>query len=675
MDLVGKVLGNRYEIIKKIGVGGMATVYKARCNVLNRYVAIKVLREEYITDSEFIKRFNSEAQAAGSLAHQNIVSIYDVANEDNVYYIVMELIMGKTLKEIIDTDGVLSWKWSANIAIQIAKALEVAHKNNVIHRDIKPHNIIITEEGVAKVTDFGIARAVSNATITAFGSTMGSVHYFSPEHAKGGYTDAKSDIYSLGVVLYEMLTGKVPFDADTPVSIALKHMQEEPIEPMKLNVKIPKPLNDIIMRAMKKEPNERYMIASEMISDLNEVLKNPETDVVKMVENSDYAKTQRISTAEIEQRANQSRRAKQQENKSFFEKNKFIKFGLIIIALIAIFMGSIFAGYNIIKASKPKEVAIPNLVGLTQDEAQSQLLELNLKYIVTEEKYDDETEAGVIMQQTPKFAENFMVLEESTVEVVVSKGKEIVIVPKIVGEKLETAIAMLEEKGLEVKFIEQNDEKVEQGYVISQEPAADVEVAGKSVVTIYVSKGINMVTVPDVLGKTEKDARKLIEEAGLTLVAVVSEEDTTKEDNVIIKQTLQAGDQVEEKTEITLTLNSLPQLKTGTVSADVDSFTGFSAELAKWKEENANIVVEEGETAPVAPTPENVEVTIKVTSQGVEETIYKKDIPENTTNITATFQGVGTVTIKLYVAGVLEKQEMLNLNQEDPKLVISGEYR
>ena len=225
MGLEGRLLGNRYEIIEQIGNGGMATVYKAKCHVLNRYVAVKVLRDEFTTDEEFIKRFNTEAQAVASLTHPNIVSVYDVGHEGNLYYIVMELIKGRTLKEIIVSEGALAWKWCVNVAIQIASALETAHKNNIIHRDIKPHNIIITEDGMAKVTDFGIAKAVSNSTITAFGTTMGSVHYFSPEHAKGGITDAKSDLYSLGVVMYEMLTGKLPFDADTPVSVALKHLQ------------------------------------------------------------------------------------------------------------------------------------------------------------------------------------------------------------------------------------------------------------------------------------------------------------------------------------------------------------------------------------------------------------------------------------------------------------------
>ncbi len=272
---------------------GIAIVYKAKDVVLNRNVAVKVLRDEFTTDNEFIRRFETEAQSAARLTHPNIVSIYDVGVENGIYYIVMELIQGKTLKEIIvEENGPLPWKWSINVAMQIAAALDMAHRNNIIHRAIKPHNIIITEDGVAKVTDFGIAKAVSNSTITAFGTTIGSVHYFSPEHARGGYTDAKSDIYSLGVVMYEMLTGKVPFDADTPVSVALKHMQEEPIPPIELNPNIPEPVNKIILKALKKEPMQRYQTSMELLQDLKEALKNPDGDFVE--ENYDVtARTQK----------------------------------------------------------------------------------------------------------------------------------------------------------------------------------------------------------------------------------------------------------------------------------------------------------------------------------------------------------------------------------------------
>src|SRR5574344_1435414 len=357
MKLEGTVLGNRYEIIEKIGTGGMATVYKARCKILNRYVAVKVLREEYTTDEEFIRRFNSEAQSAASLSHPNIVSIYDVGQEYNIYYIVMELVQGKTLKQIISKEGKLPWKWSVNIAIQIASALEAAHKNNIVHRDIKPHNIIITEDGIAKVADFGIAKAVSNSTITAFGTTIGSVHYFSPEHARGGYTDAKSDLYSLGVVMYEMLTGKVPFDADTPVSIALKHMQEEPVTPMKLNQSIPFAINQIILKAMKKDTNERYQSATEMLKDLSMALKNPNGDFVETNDESDESYTKQIpiiNNAEI--KYNNSNRTKRpqtrmQKIKCFFEDNPKFKIIAVVAAFILIPLIALFLTIGIANSS------------------------------------------------------------------------------------------------------------------------------------------------------------------------------------------------------------------------------------------------------------------------------------------------------------------------------------
>ena len=321
MNLEGKVLGGRYEIINKIGNGGMATVYRATDLVLKRYVAVKILRDEFTTDEEFIRRFETEAQSAARLTHPNIVSIYDVGVDNGVYYIVMELIQGKTLKEIIvEERGPLPWKWSVNVAIQIASALEMAHKNNIIHRDIKPHNIIITEDGIAKVTDFGIAKAVSNSTITAFGTTIGSVHYFSPEQAKGGYTDAKSDIYSLGVVMYEMLTGKVPFDADTSVSVALKHMQEDPVPPMEINPNIPKAVNDIILKAMQKEPMARYQTATAMLRDLAQALKNPDGEFVEK-EDLDDGLTRRMDAITDDMAKNAKSSNKKKKNKVSFNRH------------------------------------------------------------------------------------------------------------------------------------------------------------------------------------------------------------------------------------------------------------------------------------------------------------------------------------------------------------------
>jgi len=422
MNLVGKVIGNRYEILEKIGEGGMATVYKARCNILKRYVAVKVLREEFITDEEFIKRFNTEAQSAASLTHPNIVSIYDVGHEENIYYIVMELVQGKTLKEIITQDGVLPWKWSVNIAIQIASALETAHKNNIVHRDIKPHNIIITEDGIAKVTDFGIAKAVSNSTITAFGTTIGSVHYFSPEHARGGYTDAKSDIYSLGVVMYEMLTGRVPFDADTPVSIALKHMQEKAIEPIKLNPSIPLVINKIIMKAMEKDISIRYQNATEVLKDLSMAIKDPEGNFVKSnAENMQY--TQRIPVLGEDEKT-QTRQDDKKNKKDSKKRSKSSKIWITILVVIIVALIP-FAGFYgaqmFIEAGQPKDVELPNLVGKTLEQAQSQMLNTTL-VLESKEAYDDEIEAGKIISQQPEYEAGKTIKENETVTVVVSRG-------------------------------------------------------------------------------------------------------------------------------------------------------------------------------------------------------------------------------------------------------------
>jgi serine/threonine protein kinase len=272
------VLGNRYELIEKIGGGGMALVYKARCRLLNRFVAVKILREEFTGDEEFVKRFEIEAQSAASLSHPNIVPIYDVGNENNIFYIVMEYIDGITLKEYIVRNGPLDWKDAVRIAIQICSAIEHAHSKQIIHRDIKPQNILMTQDGIAKVTDFGIARAVTSSTITMVGSTIGSVHYFSPEQARGGYIDEKSDLYSLGIIMYEMITGKMPFDGESPVAIALKHIQDKPIQPIDLNKDIPRALNDIIMKAIKKEQSGRYQTATEMSEDLYRVFKEPNGD-------------------------------------------------------------------------------------------------------------------------------------------------------------------------------------------------------------------------------------------------------------------------------------------------------------------------------------------------------------------------------------------------------------
>lgn len=629
MDLEGKILGNRYEIIEKIGNGGMATVYKSKDRVLNRYVAVKILRDEFTTDEEFIKRFRIEAQSAASLTHPNIVSIFDVGNEGSLYYIVMELIKGKTLKEIItEENGPLPWKWSLNVVTQIASALETAHKNNIVHRDIKPHNIIITEDGIAKVTDFGIAKAVSNSTITAFGTTIGSVHYFSPEHARGGYTDAKSDLYSLGVVMYEMLTGRVPFDADTPVSVALKHMQEDPIEPKELNDNIPQVVNDIIMKAMQKDVNLRYQSATEMLKDLNAALKNPDDNFVHIGSNIGAA-TQRISTQEI---AEAERKAKEANNpKNGKKPNKFIEFVKkhkalsFVIGAIILFFVAFGATMGIVELVNPNDVQIPDLVNKTQDEAEQIVKDLKLKLVVKSEEYNENVEEGKIISQDPAYQENYTIKEHSEISVVISKGTETVEVPDVVGKTREEAEKLLKDAGLVAEITEENDEKVEAGIVLSQDIEDGETVNKGSTVKLVVSKGsaIVNVEVPSLVGKTEQEARNLLTEAGLK-VNVVNDEDESKNDGVVLRQSKDAGTEVQEGTTITITVNKVSEAKEATFTIDVEAITGG------YEEETGNST--SGNTA------KTVDITITV---GGSEAFQQSNVDKKTT-ITARVSGKGS---------------------------------
>ena len=662
MDLKGKVLGNRYEIIEKIGSGGMATVYKAKCRVLNRYVAIKILRDEFTTDEEFIKRFEVEAQSAASITHPNIVSVYDVGVEGNLYYIVMELIKGKTLKEIvIEEKGPLPWKWSVNIAAQIASALEIAHKNNIVHRDIKPHNIIITEDGIAKVTDFGIAKAVSNSTITAFGSTIGSVHYFSPEHARGGYTDEKSDLYSLGVVMYEMLTGRVPFDADTPVSIALKHMQEEAKSPKELNPNVPTAVNDIIMKAMKKETNLRYQNATAFVSDLKRALKEPNTG---FVDNNNYQgdfPTQRISTLGVEE--NRNTRNTQKKDK---KPNKFVMFikkhkvVASIVGLFLLFSISLGATIGIANATRPKEVAIPNLVGKTVEEAKQILTENELIYVEKESEYNSEYEVGQIISQDPAFVDGRNIKENTEVKVVVSLGTEKTIVPKLKGSTKEEAEAAAKDAKINLEIVEEISKTVEAGYVIKQEIDPDTEVNAGDTVKVYISigTGIEQVVVTSVLYKDEATAKKTLEDLGL-VVEVEYAEDNERGNGVVLKQSIASGETVDEGSTVAITVNKLVELKSGKIIIDVKSFTGFKDKIKVTEKDE-----ETGEDIEVEKDNEPKEVSFKVTVDGEQITTNSETVLENVTNKEITINGKGKVEIKVWIDGALKGPYTMNLNEK-----------
>ena len=642
MNLEGKLLGGRYEIIEKIGNGGMATVYRATDKVLKRDVAVKILRDEFTTDEEFIKRFEVEAQSAARLTHPNIVSIYDVGVEDNFNYIVMELIRGKTLKEIIlEEKGPLPWKWSVNVAIQIASALETAHRNNIIHRDIKPHNIIITEDGIAKVTDFGIAKAVSNSTITAFGTTIGSVHYFSPEHARGGFTDAKSDLYSLGVVLYEMVTGKVPFDADTPVSVALKHMQEKPEEPIEVNPNVPIAVNKIIMKALQKDTNLRYQTATDMLDDLRKALKNPDGDFVDDEEYDPTAKTQVLHT---EMYNNVRGDKKQNENtkkdgkfKAFIKRHKKLSIFIGLILLFTLSLGGTMLALNL---TNPAEVDMPNVVGLSQDEAKQDIEEAKLVFEVAGEEYNKDVPEGFVISQKAEddlgdfttTPQNKKVKEGSKVLVKISKGQEKTTVPNVEGKEKEEAIKMLEDAKLKVEVIEETSKTVKEGYVISQETEPDSEVFAGDTVKIHVSTGtgIKQVTVISVIGQDEATAKSNLENLGLKVN--VTYQEATSNNGKVTSQSIDANKTVDEGTTITITVNQVAEDKTVNATIDVKAITGGY-------EENS-----EGEDG------KNVVKTVNIEIKVGDNTVYTdSNVDKNTSDKSASISGRGSQRVTLTI--------------------------
>ncbi len=605
----------------------MAIVYKAKDVVLNRNVAVKVLRDEFTTDNEFIRRFETEAQSAARLTHPNIVSIYDVGVDNGIYYIVMELIQGKTLKEIIvEENGPLPWKWSVNVAMQIAAALDMAHKNNIIHRDIKPHNIIITEDGVAKVTDFGIAKAVSNSTITAFGTTIGSVHYFSPEHARGGFTDAKSDIYSLGVVMYEMLTGRVPFDADTPVSVALKHMQEEPVPPIELNPNIPEAVNKIILKALKKDPMERYQTSMELLQDLKEALKNPNGDFVE--DNYDAtARTQKISLDDYENmKVKENNKNKKDENKfiRWIKEHKKLSAILGLILLFFIAFGGTMVVLNI---TNPKEVDLPNVVGLTKEEAQKQIEDAKLKFEVDKEEYNKDVEENHVISQDPTYFEKYhSVKQGSTVKVVISKGTEKATVPKVVGMKQDDAVKALEDANLKADVVEETSKKVQEGYVISQDVDENTEVSAGDSVKIHVSKGtgIKQLTMVNVVGQDADSAKSTLE--GMGLKVNITYATSTADNGKVSKQSVAEGKTIDEGTTVTLTVNKVAENKTITISVNVKAITGGYTETT----EKAN-----NKTDNTAATTTNVSKTVNIKVNGETRT----GVSKNESNCTVSLNG------------------------------------
>jgi len=636
MIKMGMMIGDRYEILESIGTGGMSDVYKAKCHKLNRFVAVKVLKQEFSESTEFVSKFRTEAQAAAGLMHPNIVNVYDVGEENGINYIVMELVEGITLKRYIEKKARLSVKEAVSIAIQISMGIEAAHNNNIIHRDIKPQNIIISKEGKVKVTDFGIAKAATSNTITS--NVMGSVHYTSPEQARGGFSDEKSDIYSLGITMFEMLTGRVPFNGDTTVAIAIKHIQEEMPSPRNYVPEIPISVEQIVLKCTQKSPDRRYQKMPELVEDLKKSLISPNEDFVKLAAAEKSAVTKAMSDKEREQikrnsvvktdavitaaaaggialqntdkmdapktvaqkKAAQSaatdkksaviserqKRARKEEElatrkktvskpkkpqtdtyedddeDSPMEKLKtvLIIVGAVLIGCIILYFAGLAAGIfgNGNDKQKAEMVKVPNVIGDTLEDAKTALEMVDLKYDI-EYVPSEGTAENIVISTIP--TANAEVEEGTEVLLTVCMNGEGVEVPSVLNYSEAEATALLEKEGFVVEKIEEHHDEIVKGNVISQTPEAGSVMSREGTVTIIISSGKlkTDVSMPNLIGMSEEEAKQALTDLGLVCKSVSEEYSDTVESGKVCYQSYTEGSSIDEGTEIDLKLSLGPE--------------------------------------------------------------------------------------------------------------------
>lgn len=594
--MIGHELGGRYQIIERIGGGGMALVYRAQDILLNRNVAIKVLRQQFVNDEEFIRRFRREAQSAASLSHPNVVSVYDVGQEDDIHYIVMEYVEGQNLNEIIKERAPLQVDEAIRIASQIADALDHAHHNQIIHRDIKPHNILIGRNGRVKVTDFGIARAVTSTTITQTGSVVGSVHYFSPEHAKGVATGEKSDLYSLGIVLYQMLTGRLPFLGESPISVALKHLQEHFEEPRAVNPMIPQSVENIILKSMRKNPGERYQSAQEMLLDLETCLLPERRTESKLlfIDHDDEDSTRIVPAIKPQMISNtrsgskltrdsQADEERAEPKKASFWSKPVLWVSLTVLLLLA--MAGVVWYVN--KTFTVPDVTVPSVINMNETDATRTLQDNGLEVGVVKELYKEGFDEGIVYEQSRP--EGAVVKEGAIIDLTVSTAKPLAKMPPLTGKTYAEAEAELVQAGVDKDRISQTEdfsEEEEAGKVIGQSPDAGSDYDPATVsITLKVSKGKKEFPMENLVGMTQEEAEAKIKELGLKLAkdGIKTEPSFESEAGVVIGQWPYAPNSLATPgTEMVLTVSS-----------------GYPPEAIKYTFEVPAAPVEEGKNSKI----------------------------------------------------------------------------
>lgn len=545
--MLGKVLGNRYEILEKVGSGGMAVVYKAKDRLLNRFIAVKMLRDEYVNDQEFLDKFKMEAQSAASLSHTNIVNIYDVGAEDDMPYIVMEFVSGVTLKEYIEkSDGFLKNQQIADFSRQIALALEHAHSNRIIHRDIKPHNIMVSNDGTLKVADFGIASAITEATTSYTGEAIGSVRYSSPEQARGRNVDVRTDLYSLGVLMYEMATRQVPFEGDTAVEIALKHMKDDIVPPSEINSLFHKGLESVVMRSLLKNINERYQTARELIDDLNKIINNPNENVAFYDFESD-SPTQKIPSLEAYDIKEGEKRTMKKKKKSGFKlPNMQIIYaiGVVLLAFITVLVVFVFNNLEP-ESTEPTFVYLTDVIGMPLQEAKATLLEEGYEVVEGVSEKNNAIEAGAVSSMRPPAGSKLKPGFKVTLNI--SEGASKARIPNLVFKTLDDAGVLLKNTKFTIGDITYVNEDLDKGYILAQDPEADTEAKDDAVINLTVSLGpeYTKVIVPRLTDLTLQEAQERLAEIGLTIDQITYEAHQTIEKDQIISQSVPEGTEVE----------------------------------------------------------------------------------------------------------------------------------